>query len=403
MIGSALERDFTAPMQAFDDFITANGAQIGEAIGEVTKALADMTAAWVKDFGAVLGQPDELGDFRMLVKGLADSIADIAMRFHSLVGWLVWMNGSVNTPGSMLNQADRAVNPPAADIVKGLNDQKDAPAWDWKGGASKAWNWAKGLVGAGGGEPATPAVRVPSGASPDANAPPARSGAPLGGGTVIFGDSIGAGLAGALHADSDNAVVGKTPDWVAKRISAYRQSLAGKDVVISSGASNEPHAAATIRQQIQAAIDKGADPKRITVLGVGSLSSALGNYPGASAEVNSTLRSEAARAGANFQALPPGTDVHPDYGALAGSLSRPNAAPTPPMQIPAFGGPLISGAMASPPILGGASGDTHINAPTQTTIHVDGTGDPVAVARLVHGAQKGVNDDLRQALQAASP
>ena len=56
-----------------------------------------------------------------------------------------------------------------------------------------------------------------------------------------------------------------------------------------------------------------------------------------------------------------------------------------------------------PSMLGGVGGAANISAPTQTTIHIDGAGDPGAVAHLVERAQKGVNADLSQTLQGAMP
>jgi hypothetical protein len=276
------------------------------------------------------------------------------------------------------------VNPSTLeDIAPRIEAERNNPGFDLLGKLSKGWDYTKSLFG--GGKSAAAATPIEGG-----------------GKTVVFGDSIGNGLARVLHADASNTAVGMNPNWVHHRIETYRGSLADKDVLISSGASNDVNNAATVTAQIRAAIAKGADPKRIKVLGVGFLASAKGFYPGVSEKVNATLRAAASATGVEFIGLPPGTDVHPDYKALAANMSAPPVAKEPPPgQLAPFTAPAPPAMFH--PSLGGTAGHTHISAPTQTIIRVDGAGDPHATARLVHKAQKGVNEDLSETLQGAAP
>lgn len=411
-IGDGLAVAFTPLLTELDKFLTLYAKDIGAAIQIVVDALADMFKTWAADFDKILDNPDTMHEFAHDVREVANAIGWLARKLSDLIGVL----RALATMSDVLNYlAGNDANPEAYargkeqvdHVAKEFADPKNKNGFGegdvkggleyWKGKAGDAVEWGKRKLGFGGDAPAA------AGGAADA---PAATGKP----PVIFGDSIGLGLAGAVGADGSNAVQGKGTGWVRDRIAAYRKSLAGQDVVISSGSSNDTRSAANVRAQIAAAIAKGADPKRITILGVGSLATAVGNYPGASDTINATLAREAAAAGARFQPLPAGTDVHPDYKALARSLAPapqpapPAAKPEPPGQLPPMTIPRGSiGSFAEPlSSLGGEGGGTHISAARNTTIRVDGAGDPAAVARLVHKAQKGVNADLSETLGQAT-
>ena len=441
-ISDGLNTAITPVLDQLNAFLLAHAKEIGAAINQVMQALIMMFLSWSADFDKILKEPETTESFNKNIKLLADNIEWLAKKMASLVGYvrellalpdvLNYLSNNtsdidsynrgkalVENQGSTYNTIKRTVDPTKEDIIKRMEEQHNAKPWDWKGASGRWWNNVKKAWGYG-----------------DATAPTTPS-APSEK-TVIFGDSIGAGLAGAMNVDSSNAVQSKTPAWVEKQIRGYKQSLAGKDIVISSGASNDTKSAASVRAQINAAIDKGADPARITVLGVGSLASAKGNYPGASEKINATLAHEADLAGVKFQPLPFGTDVHPDYELLKKKLGGGIIAPPPATGVLNYRSELNKGFLDGDfsgeakklenlsgnikPILpsttpswldpdtfrkttlgGEGGGDTNINAPSHTTIRVDGTGDPTAVAHLVQRAQKGINADLSKTLEGATP
>src|SRR5580765_5371200 len=132
--------------------------------------------------------------------------------------------------------------------------------------------------------------------------PVAASGGTQGGGPLIIGDSLASkeGLGGS-------GVVGASPKAVLSSINALSpDQVAGRDVVLSSGASNNPAQASLVYEQIQALKKKGAG--NVTVVGVGDRPDFEG--------VNDTLELVTGRAGGRFVALP------------AGSLSRDRVHPT---------------------------------------------------------------------------
>jgi hypothetical protein len=433
-IGAAINAGLTVAfmplMTELHKFINLYAKDITDAIMLVVNALTEMLRTWTADFDKVLADPNAVQPFSKGIKELAENVAFLTRKMSDFIGVLKSIfslpdvlnylsgntkdiesynrgKGLLNTPGNPYYDANRAINPTTEDIVKGADKEKNAPEW---GPAKRFREWFKDKFG---GSSKTTAPAAPATVGGGAGATP---------NTVVFGDSIGEGLARALQADRSNAVQGMNPEWVRARIAAYKQSLAGKDVVISSGASNDVRNAATVKDQIAAALAKGADPKRITVLGVGSLKSALGFYPGVSEEVNATLKSAAAKAGVSFLELPARTDVHPDYHLLAGALAKaasvPRAAPPAPLAPPAATiapppppfAPLVPFVAPAPlsvpaPVLGGGHSGPHphINLPSKNVIHVDGTGDPAAVAGLVQKAQKGVNENLSKTLYESVP
>jgi len=83
------------------------------------------------------------------------------------------------------------------------------------------------------------------------------------GGRLVVGDSIGAGLAKQLGLDPALTKVGRSPKDVLGSLQG--QDFAGKDVILSSGASNNPKQLEMVMQQLAAM--KGA--KGVTVMGVG--------------------------------------------------------------------------------------------------------------------------------------
>lgn len=417
-ISAGFQKAFTPLLTEFDKFLTVNAKAIGEALTTVINALLAMFKSWRDDFDVVLQDQNNTKTFAENIKLLAENIAWLAKKMQSLVSGLRellmlpdvlnYLSGNTSNMESYnrgrdliassdnpYGQINRAINPTLPDVSKRLEEQKAAPEW---GPAKRFREWAKGKLGMV--DKTAPAA--------SANGVAARPN------TVVFGDSIGEGLAGAIKADKSNTQQGMGTDWVAKKILAYQGSLRGKDVVISSGASNDTRNAMRVQTQIQNAIDMGADPKRITVLGVGSLNSAVGNYPGASEQINSALKDAATKAGATYLALPNGTDVHPNYSELAGGLRSvaPTASAAPAAQLPKpspfgqlapFNAPPINPRAFATPPASGVTGDTNINAPANVTINIDGTGDPTAVAHLVKGAQKSVNADLSRTLENAAP
>lgn len=163
------------------------------------------------------------------------------------------------------------------------------------------------------GAPEAPATTTPA-APPSAASPPRLSFAP-----VFIGDSLAHGLRGSGGAGDTK--IGRTPEQVLGVLRGLPEgSLAGRPVVLSSGASNAPGSSALLSEQLSAAKAKGAEPGRITVIGVGPRRDFAG--------VNERLQGTAKGAGARFQPLlETGRDlVHPkDYGALMRAIAATQA------------------------------------------------------------------------------
>lgn len=116
-------------------------------------------------------------------------------------------------------------------------------------------------------------------------------------GPLIVGDSIASkgGLGGS-------GVIGASPKAVLDNVSGLPgDQVNGRDVVLSSGASNNPAQAGLLEQQIKALQDKGA--RSVTVVGVGDAPKLQG--------VNDGLAATAGRFGANFVPLDT-TQLSPD-------------------------------------------------------------------------------------------
>jgi len=144
------------------------------------------------------------------------------------------------------------------------------------------------------------------------NAAPSRQGGPM-----VFGDSLGAGL--LQKGLQGNASVGRPPADVLSSINSLPDgSLAGKPIILSSGASNDVANVGLASDQIKALIAKGASPENITLLGVGDRPDFQ------KAQVNAQLQSIAGATGVKFQSIDPailGPDrVHPNYDSLMTSL-----------------------------------------------------------------------------------
>lgn len=149
----------------------------------------------------------------------------------------------------------------------------------------------------------------------------AASGGPQDGSALIIGDSLASkqGLGGS-------GVVGAQPKAVLDNIAALPDDqVKGHDVVLSSGASNNPAQASLVYDQVKALKNKGANS--VTVVGVGDRPDLSG--------VNNTLAVVTGRAGGRFVPLPAnalGPDhIHPTragYNALLASVIPRQAAGT---------------------------------------------------------------------------
>lgn len=137
-------------------------------------------------------------------------------------------------------------------------------------------------------------------------------------GTVAVGDSLGVGV-GQAGKMRTFATEGAQPSAIAARINSDEfPALNGQDVVLSTGASNNPKDIASVEQQIRNLQGKGAG--KITVLGVGDKPEFAG--------VNDKLAALAKAYGADFRPIDPGTlsgdRVHPT-GAGYAALVPPTA------------------------------------------------------------------------------
>jgi len=130
---------------------------------------------------------------------------------------------------------------------------------------------------------------------------------------IVFGDSIGVRAQMGYGIDQDEAMarVGAAPDEVRRKIANYHGDLGGRDVVLSSGTSNDPSKIEDVREQLALLKQHGAG--RIFLLGVSSQND---RYSGD----NEKLQAMAADAGATFVPIPDTSgdpmNVHPPVGAL---------------------------------------------------------------------------------------
>jgi glycosyltransferase involved in cell wall biosynthesis len=112
-------------------------------------------------------------------------------------------------------------------------------------------------------------------------------------------------------------MVGRQPQAVLDAIRANAGNVAGKNVILSTGASNNPKAVEAANRQIEELLKAGA--KRVTVVGVGTKKNLQ--------EVNERLRDISSAHGPNVRFLGPLSGlsrdrVHPrDYKKLAEEAS----------------------------------------------------------------------------------
>lgn len=212
-----------------------------------------------------------------------------------------------------LTQDQGAAQPPAAQPPPAPSQPTPAPTQPTV--AASAFGPGAFVARAAPTQPATAPPATAQVSAPPATAPPpvAASGGQQNGSPLIIGDSLASkdGLGGS-------GVVGASPKAVLSSINALSpDQVAGRDVVLSSGASNNPAQASLVYEQIQALKKKGAG--NVTVVGVGDRSDFGG--------VNDTLELVTGRAGGRFVALPAGSlsrdRVHPTrrgYNALLASV-----------------------------------------------------------------------------------
>jgi hypothetical protein len=151
-------------------------------------------------------------------------------------------------------------------------------------------------------------------------APAASDGSQDGSAPLAVGDSLAVGMGG-------RGVVGASPEAVRDAITGTSKqpgispdTVKGHDIVLSSGASNNPAQIPLVEQQINAL--QGMSPRSITLVGVGDRPDLT------RAGVNPALASIAARTGVRFVPLSPaqlGPDhIHPTragYNALLASAA----------------------------------------------------------------------------------
>jgi hypothetical protein len=204
-----------------------------------------------------------------------------------------------------------------------------------------------------------------------AAAPAASATAPLPvgkDGPYVLGDSIGQGVQ-KTGGWAGNTLVGRSPQQVLGTIGSA--PIQGRDVVLSSGAANNPAQAGLLQQQIDAANKAGA--KSITVMGV------------ADPKVNAQLQTIAQQNGARFVPLGAiGTDgIHPaDYKPLAAAVVPPQqqTQTQQPQQPPPQ--PTLSG---GPPGFGRSA---PLGVPEATRVAAEGSAqDQVAFRRDLPAAQ----------------
>ena len=407
-IWDGLELAFTPFLKELDVFLTKNAKAIGEAIQIVVDALVLMFAAWTADFETILNNPNSTKDFADSIATLAKAIEWIAKKMERLVVALTALYGVkdiLNYLAGGTGESADAGKKMVEDTGKLLTDPKTqgnpygdlTKGWETiKSGAAKAKDWVADKLGFGAAAAEAPGGLAGSG-SPSAT-----------GGAFAIGDSLAFGVQGALGSPG-SARVGAGSDEILGKINSLTSAqLANRTVILSGGASNS-HDPAALTALINALKGKGVTTNNIRVLGVGTRSDFAG--------YNEKLRAIAEGAGASFVPIVNPGEVHPLRGytgtaaaAMAVRLPAP-VAPPPPQAKPSpygelapFTAPPVSpGAWRAPPTSGGDQSNLMLNAPSQTVIHVDGTGDPTAVAHLVHNAQKSVNAHLGETLEQATP
>ena len=200
-------------------------------------------------------------------------------------------------------------DPTKAEAFVRANEAKFGPSYG--AALDRAHEAANRAIGKGGGNSAW-----------DAAAGGAPKTTPVSSNAQVYGDSLGEGVKTAYGLSGDTKV-GRTPQQVYDTLHALPDgSLAGKPVVISTGASNSPKDVDFARNQIRTAIAKGADPAQLTVLGVGDRPDFAG--------VNDKLKEIAGQFGAKFQPVDPSKlsadRVHPaSYTGLLGGAAVPRA------------------------------------------------------------------------------
>ena len=130
---------------------------------------------------------------------------------------------------------------------------------------------------------------------------------PSGAGTYYIGDSIAEGLKG--KEGRGNTLVGRNPQAVLDEINSDRVNpadLSGKQIVLSTGISNDPKSVGLVQDQIDALKKKGVDPSNIIVTGVGSRQ----DIAAASPALQKIVKDNGIKYGGDFKA---GADqVHPE-------------------------------------------------------------------------------------------
>jgi len=142
---------------------------------------------------------------------------------------------------------------------------------------------------------------------------PGSAAAAASGSFSAIGDSLGVGVAGAVgqKATEGWAKESLPPQTVLSNINALpAEQLAGKRIILSTGASNDPgqDPAAYVAAELKALKAKGLDPSQVTIVGVGPKFDAV-KVSGLS--LNDALNKAATSNGASFVPLDP-TKISPD-------------------------------------------------------------------------------------------
>jgi hypothetical protein len=134
---------------------------------------------------------------------------------------------------------------------------------------------------------------------------------------MVIGDSIGRGISFSLKVPADTKA-GRPPQAVLDAVRANAANVSGKNVILSTGVSNNPMEVETANQQIEELLKAGA--RRVTVVGVGTKKNLQG--------VNERLRDISSSHGPKVRFLGPLSGmsrdrVHPrDYKKLAEEASE---------------------------------------------------------------------------------
>jgi hypothetical protein len=236
-----------------------------------------------------------------------------------------WLASNPNLRTSAAAPATRAA--PIAPIPQrvGLGGGGNAPMGQ-PGGAPAVGPIAAATVGAAPGTSAVAQAVPPAARVQVTPPPPASPSSPVVAGAnrpYVVGDSIAQGVQSAGRLDG-NTHVGDNPTTVLAKIkNTPAAQVSGKDVVLSSGASNDhsPQQMANIEEQVRTLKTDGA--KSVKLLGVGP--------GGGGDQVNRTLAMIAGRTGAEFVPLTgsgfTGDGVHlQNYGPLTQQLTTAEAA-----------------------------------------------------------------------------